>query len=478
MIRFLLLSSLLSLYACSCLCQEVFSTFLSEGKEWVYEETRFEESADGSLSEILYESRYTLSGDTVIGGRSYMRMYCDNYEDSGRREYVGSFRESGDSVFWLAAYADREHLLYDFGMSMDGRRVVSHDPRGMEVSVLEYCDTVAAGDFLFKRECMGYLHSGVNLEIWVSGVGSVLSPLPLSTYHVTFGKRLLSCRVDGVTLFTSEALSLPPGDACLLDGLPLWSYETSVTGKDNVGPHIPVSDASYFLFGDTVMDGRCYKRVFVSENRDYSSYTASLLPSSLRLMSGRYVLGLREEGGRVYANSEEYRSYIWNPVSGYAYAPYPETEDGEIVLYDFNMCAGDRYLSSPGHEDVWVSETGTLTTSDGVARRTIRLSNGLLLVEGVGAVGRNSSFLNYLGSYCSADDSYEEYDGVSYSHVTDFIFFKNGRKITGWEDLNTVREHDFFAGKENSHIYDLQGRLLSSPPRHGVYIQGGRKLVR
>ena len=46
------------------------------------------------------------------------------------------------------------------------------------------------------------------------------------------------------------------------------------------------------------------------------------------------------------------------------------------------------------------------------------------------------------------------------------------------DDETSVAVTRHHVGSKNSHIYDLQGRRLSAPPSHGVYIQDGRKLVR
>ena len=87
---------------------------------------------------------------------------------------------------------------------------------------------------------------------------------------------------------------------------------------------------------------------------------------------------------------------FWSRVGDASYIPYRETEDGELVLYDFTMEPGDSFQHVDGHDDIVVDSVGTLTTLDGLQRRLIYLSNGCQVAEGMGCLNSGGGLLFYL----------------------------------------------------------------------------------
>ena len=157
-------------------------------------------------------------------------------------------------------------------------------------------------------------------------------------------------------------------------------------------------------------------------------------------------MGLREENGKVLVNYEEYINYLkrldyehteayykelaeqmgkdiklkdgktmetdnWVEGGDVNYIPYPLTDDGEMVLYDFTMQVGDKFRSVAGHDDISVIKVGTVTTVGNIERRKLTLSNGLVLIEGVGCINSPSRLFTYLNPLPRNSQTINEFRG-------------------------------------------------------------------
>lgn len=116
--------------------------------------------------------------------------------------------------------------------------------------------------------------------------------------------------------------------------------------------------------------------------------------------SRKEMLGIREAGGRVYVDQQEYLALMetspWNLVGEKNYIPYEKTPEGEFVIYDYNMQVGDKFPHIDGHKDISVVGTEPMVTYDGVSRRLLTLSNGYKLLEGIGCLNSPGLFFFYL----------------------------------------------------------------------------------
>ncbi len=187
-------------------------------------------------------------------------------------------------------------------------------------------------------------------------------------------------------------------------------------------------------------------------------------------------IGIREDGGRVFIDRDEYLALMsddsyWKMVGDKDYLPYPKTDDGELVLYDFTMQQGDRFPTVEGHDDIWVSKVDMLTTKDGVARKMLTLSNGCEILEGVGCLNSRGLWLFYLNP---GSISYNWGVLDSYGHLGNPIY-----RWSEWGDISDGISAPQNASKITSSFpYDLQGRRLDSQPTNkGIYIQNGKKVV-
>ncbi len=89
---------------------------LEQGKTWVYVYHHFEDTQTG-YDESQWLSFYTLNGDTVIGGRTYMKMY--RWDDRNwKKKYYGAFREDEEGrVYMYGNDGDQQDfLLLDFSL--------------------------------------------------------------------------------------------------------------------------------------------------------------------------------------------------------------------------------------------------------------------------------------------------------------------------------------------------------------------------
>jgi hypothetical protein len=202
-----------------------------------------------------------------------------------------------------------------------------------------------------------------------------------------------------------------------------------------------------------------------------------------------FELGIRESDGRFLVDRDEYLSLLadespWSTVGDKDYLPYEETNDGELVLYDFNMRQGDKFRSVEGHDDIVVDEVKQFTTRDG-SRRLLCLSNGYQILEGVGCLNSPGTFLFYLNhkEMVSPYSPYVEYEFALMSctryeegegmllDVYNYEDYKDNK------DLNAISAIESVPQTSGGTLFDLQGRRLTAEPQRGLYIRDGRKYV-
>lgn len=123
------------------------------------------------------------------------------------------------------------------------------------------------------------------------------------------------------------------------------------------------------------------------------------------------ILYIRDEEGQLLADAESFVHY--QQLKWYSgpkdFCPFEKTVDGEVILYDFTKEKGDVYRSIEGHEDITVVEVGSMTTNDGLLRKTMTLSNGAVIVEGMGCILKGT-LLNYLDNNPLSFLTYFDYD--------------------------------------------------------------------
>ena len=177
-----------------------YTPLLQEGKVWVYgTNPYFEKKAE------VYKDY--LDGDTIINGRSYMKLYSQPLSDS-RTQYIGAVRELGKKVFFVGAGSTEEQLKYDFGMAVGERMQLSDSS---SVRVESVTDTENQN---IRYRCLSVVVEYDNEQVrgqWIEGIGTWLPGLCNSDGFGAAGisRRLYYCEYQGRKIYEA---TLPPVD--------------------------------------------------------------------------------------------------------------------------------------------------------------------------------------------------------------------------------------------------------------------------
>ena len=245
----------------------------------------------------------------------------------------------------------------------------------------------------------------------------------------------------------------------------------------------------YRIDGIAEKNGKTYHKVYVDTDHMESIGTIQRVgPNHKDEVVGGKMPGLREEGGRIYVDEEEYmeflKSYDWNfPGCDAGYIPYKRTDDGELILYGFNMKVGDTFRHVDGYDDITVTAVSDTCLADGTTRKLQTLSNGLQILEGVGCLNSKGMLFFYLNhkqtememNYVNTSNYTlfaglvyfgDEEHGAIYSQTTEDV------AVTGISDAVKSQKQP-----SDDAVYDLGGRRMTGALKPGVYIRGGKKIV-
>ena len=284
--------------------------------------------------------------------------------------------------------------------------------------------------------------------------------------------RLYLVFIFGVTCLYCKSQSLP---SFLFEDV-VWGYYGCYS-PNNLKLHA-YYESSYFD-GAYTKNGKEYHllhffRGFFDNSDDN---IAKIWPDGYDTVDSEGQIGVREEGNRIYVNLEDYLSLMsddsqWRWAGNKNYLHYWKTEDGELILYDFNLQIGDKYPSMDGHGEISVVDIENISTLDGVQRRLFILSNGLKIMEGFGCMNSPGLWLFYLNH---GDEPFE----AAYLSIY-------GIKTTGSTKITPIYEWAYTPSlvsslklrvPECTTLYDLTGRNVTKAYSMGVYIQNGRKVV-
>ena len=241
------------------------------------------------------------------------------------------------------------------------------------------------------------------------------------------------------------------------------SYENwfGITGKENMG------DVNYYLLQ--------------SEFFGIDSNTCNWEESPLYVRQdnegedNRFLIHIREDNGRVLIPKDDYTGYCKSCL-GISPETNPLLAEGEdeILLYDFNLRAGNTY---PFPGNVTVKETGEITYDDTAFSYQL-LSNSLLIVEGIGCVNSYGGLIAYQSTpmFGVFDRFVTCFNWVVAEDYQKEIF--QYQNVVSEDQLLGINEASINHLPQNRSIHDLQGRRLNGIPQKGIYIRNGRKYVR
>ena len=201
------------------------------------------------------------------------------------------------------------------------------------------------------------------------------------------------------------------------------------------------------IIGDTIVDNeQCYKAT--SETIDRATGNA--------ISKGGSVAVFLEKDRKVF----ERRNDNWR------------------LLYDFNLQQGDVSVVNDVTQQEVVAVDDVEVNEKSFRRMTLKetyvYKGDSVSVTGYWVEGVGSSFGLLLPNNWTAMDGpmylescYE--DGECIFYATDF--YKSG-------DTTDIKATNHVHRTKNNVLFDLQGRRLNTEPKHGVYIQNGRKVMR
>ena len=382
-----------------------------------------------------------------------------------------SLREEGKRAYILYD-GEEEQLLYDFGLERGESVDVGQHGEHHVVTVLDV-DTV----YLYDGKNKGYAR---RLQIsdeqirnsnysrpayWIEGLGSdlgLLSPYGWGDESLLYR---FSMAGNWPEFSYSEFFQVRPSDFSFVNDEPLWHIEQTI--KEN-GKEIYRTVWFYIPDANVSKNGKTYKPLY------YGIFSSSSDPlASPETIPATFLFGIREAGGHVYVDLEEYkeslaRTGLGNPDN----LPYEVTDDGELVLYDFNLQEGDRF----GNGDVVVSSVEQTLFN----RRVFRLSNGITFSERVGAVGSAGMLIAYMNP---SDADISDIYFAAYGKKGVYISYKptagSGCFVIAPDIPTSIELMNSKCSTGSTTLTDLQGRHVQNNktlPR-GIYIQNGRKFV-
>ena len=177
---------LLLLFALNLCAQQDYESFLVDGKEW-----RIHSRGSIGLVTDLNEY-YKISGDTLIDGRTYKKVYCheegtiDGKPISPKLVLAYLMYEEGRKVYYMVAGQGKEPaLLYDFGLQPNA---TFNDTD----YALETVDTVEQANYKYAKYLLKS-SSSQNKVTWIEGVGSTIDLICSTETLVGATLDLISC---------------------------------------------------------------------------------------------------------------------------------------------------------------------------------------------------------------------------------------------------------------------------------------------
>ena len=215
-----------------------------------------------------------------------------------------------------------------------------------------------------------------------------------------------------------------------------WIYKRQQRTTVGDEPMNIVTKVVFTLDGDTIIDNRRYAKLYRQEEDE----------------NPEYWMALREEGTTIYEYAKD------------------ATEEKRHI--EFNP----RFFNETGIEPPFTVATEEIDciTVNGrpFIRHTYKDDGGasLIAVEGIGYQERGVLDMNfeYLKSDILSFESCYENSEFIFSAAD---FYKSG-------DTTDIKATNHVLRTKNNVLFDLQGRRLNTEPKHGVYIQNGKKVMR
>lgn len=275
------------------------SSIAVDGTTWQYVHT--------TISSFAINNN-VVSGDTLVNGRSYKKVYA--YSQYGRKNAVCycAFREEGDKIYALPSeqnsylpLVNGEILLYDFSLT---------EGDVFARSVVVKVDSINIKGELRKRITFS------DYDTWVEGIGSLQRYFgyPLALIPTNGTKiNLESFEQSNNVLYGSRRFHL------LTDGV-RWTERNSNGDRGEISPFFDLEE--FCVKGDTTINGTVYKKIYCNgypranlrESEDGKVYYYT--KEGDRLL---YDFGWQVISGRPFAYENLYGSEVHFQIKGNSY---------------------------------------------------------------------------------------------------------------------------------------------------------------
>ncbi len=423
---------LFALCAIAAVAQErEYRPFCEEGKTW---HTDYYYLLSGDWSSAVT----CLKGDTLIAGRSCKKCYTGDL-------YGGAFYDNGSCTYYIAPNSTKSEKIYDFSVSTgDAIEVVSLYENEKKHFIVTDTKEMTRSGLTFKEITLTdgskYEDGSACLWTWIEGVGNNSGPLQSSAYSMSFAP-VTSCTVSGETLYTSdEPFHLSNAEEIAEGHFDFTFRPFTQENKHWVVKRQKESQyVEYMLGGDTVIAGQSCKKMF--EDKEYigaffdsNKYHTYFIPKETDVPYLYYNFCLWE------GNS----THVWQDgITAYLYCSYPGS------------------FNNTNHTLLKMRFVHLLNEADNEG--TLLKEHASDWAEGIGSL--NGPMVNF-----SLPSSAETSDELLACWTPDEIIYDpQGLAAAHFTTIPTTSV---------SPTYDLSGRRMSSPHARGIYIEGGKKVVR
>ncbi len=284
-----------------------YRPMIEDNKEWtmVYMTTRPPEE---DLQTFNYK-QIKFGSALEVDGMTFKQMVCSNWENGQNgpedwketEEYLG---EADGKVYLYNQHFKNTVKIMDFTLQVGDtylQKQMGDSNHYMDFIVTAVTDTViATSSDKTPRKCLYLSRPGSTDidDVWIEGIGSLVGGVYGSLVQLMGGSipSLRKCQKDGQTLYEAYHPFLKEGKT--------WNcqeyYSNGWIGEEWT------KDVSYVINGTTEIDGKIYYKMY----------------------------HVTEEGSEYYCALREEDKKVWKYSS----------DDGEKLLYDFNMSVGDSYM--------------------------------------------------------------------------------------------------------------------------------------
>jgi hypothetical protein len=420
-----------------------YPQMLEQGKSWTYK------NIDYSNPDNCYEYRYFIDGDTLIGGINRAKLYCENADNKHRVEYKDALYEAGKTVFWYHQKDHKDYIIYSFN---ENDLHSSNYDIGWSNYKKSSRETVTTNGE--TREVIYFKPYGSDeiVGCWAEGIGSSVDLVHSKKFQARKYQQLVRCELNGKELFGYEDFGLPeivvvpegerlPYHPMLKEGK-TWLYKYHhyeyKYNEDNMisGYDEHLTDYNFVLRGDTVINGEQAFKMYRESESGSSVYFAAWIEQDKRVY--RILEGETEK--TLYYDFNLKRDWLWNDnASGTMVMVLHHVDSLTVNERMFNLYHFFSYYYE-GESFNWIEGIGDYY--EGI------LENGL------------SERLTCICDYLSFEKCFE--DGVQIYpqvNIPDAI-----------SSIPSTR-------KDDETIYDLQGRIVTTPQKNRLYIKNGKKFV-